>query len=94
MNLHRFTVVTRNETQQADESTNILINLEQIVSVKPIKMIASDKQIIDGYWIRLTNGKKYKASRVPAIIKEAFNEDIPVLNVNDSTTHEVEVNLQ
>ncbi len=94
MNLHRFTIVTRNEAQQVDETHNILLNMEQIVSVKPIKMVASDKQVVDGYWIRLSNGKKYKASRVPAIIKDAFNEEISNITVTDSTTHEVEVNLQ
>ena len=30
------------------------------------------ESIIDGYWIRLTNGKKYKATSIPTVLKKIF----------------------
>ena len=52
MILKRFTVITQNENQQSEEQTNMLINLEHIVSIKPIKLTTNDREVIDGYWIR------------------------------------------
>lgn len=82
MTLNKFTILVQNEAQQIDENIDILINLEHIVSVKPIKMSTADRNIIDGYWIRLSNGKKYKAIQVPEIIMQSLNEDLakPIIN--------------
>ena len=60
MKLQKFTIITHNEAQQIDEKTSLLINLEQIVSVKPIKLTTTNREVVDAYWIRLTNGKKYR----------------------------------
>ncbi|MAX66625.1 MAG: hypothetical protein QF441_13220 [Bacteriovoracaceae bacterium] len=83
MNLKKFTIITRNEAQQIDEKTNILINLEHIVSVKPIKLSTAKREVIDGYWIRLSNGKKYRAIQVPKLILEELNQDLPAIKKSD-----------
>ena len=83
MNLKKFTIITRNEAQQIDEKTNILINLEHIVSVKPIKLSTAKREVIDGYWIRLSNGKKYRAIQVPKLILEELNQYLPAIKKSD-----------
>ncbi len=82
MNLHRFIIITHNAAQQVDEKTSILINLEQIVSVKPIKLTTQSRDVIEAYWIRLTNGKKYRAIQVPEIILSALDESLPALQMS------------
>ena len=61
MNFRKFTIISHNEAQQKDEIVDILLNTNHIVSIKPIKMSTNDQQVIEGFWIRLSNGKKYKA---------------------------------
>jgi hypothetical protein len=85
MILKKFTIITHNEAQQVDEKTGILINLEHIISVKPIKLTTMDRDVIDGYWIRLSNGKKYRAIQVPAIILETLNEDLTAVHKSDNS---------
>ncbi len=87
MILKRFTVITQNENQQSEEQTNMLINLEHIVSIKPIKLTTNDREVIDGYWIRLSNGKKYRAIQVPKVILESLDCDISAVRKNDDATH-------
>ena len=87
MILKRFTVITQNENQQSEEQTNMLINLEHIVSIKPIKLTTNDREVIDGYWIRLSNGKKYRAIQVPKVILESLDSDISAVKKNDEATH-------
>lgn len=85
MNLKRFTIIAHNETQQVDEKTTILINLEHIISVKPIKLSTSNREVLEGYWIRLSNGKKYRAIQVPEVILENLNESLPAIKKNDDS---------
>ncbi len=87
MNLKRFTIISHNEAQQSDEKTTILINLEHIISVKPIKLTTAERDVIDGYWIRLSNGKKYRAIQVPQVILENITEELPAIQKNDEATH-------
>lgn len=87
MILKKFTIITHNEAQQIDEKTGILINLEHIISVKPIKLTTMDREVIDGYWIRLSNGKKYRAIQVPNIILETLEEDLSAVHKSDDTEH-------
>ncbi len=87
MNLKRFTIISRNEGQQSDDKTTMLINLEHIVSIKPIKLTTSNRDVIDGYWIRLSNGKKYRAIQVPKIILETMDEDLSAIRINDEAVH-------
>lgn len=81
--LKKFTIITHNEAQQVDEKTNILINTEHIVSIKPIKLTTKNRDVIDGYWIRLTNGKKYRAVQIPEAIRESLNENLPAISLSN-----------
>jgi len=47
----------------------ILINVDHITSLKPIN-IPFGGDIIAGFWLRLLNGKKYKATRIPTDLSE------------------------
>lgn len=87
MNLKRFVIITRNEAIQSDEKTNILLNLEHIVSVKPIKVTTNDREVLDGYWVRLSNGKKYRAIQVPTIILDSLEEAPTQITKNDDDSH-------
>lgn len=77
MNLQKFTILNVNESRQVQEEVDILINTSHIVSLKPIKMTTAEMRVVDGFWIRLSNGKKYKAIRVPEFVKMALNETLP-----------------
>jgi hypothetical protein len=89
MTLQKFKIITHNESQQTDEKTNILLNTEHIVSIKPIKLTTVERQVIDGYWIRLSNGKKYKAIQIPDMIKKIFSEELPQIAINEDSLHEI-----
>ena len=89
MTLQKFKIITHNESQQTDEKTNILLNTEHIVSIKPIKLTTVERQVIDGYWIRLSNGKKYKAIQIPEMIKTLFSEELPQITINEDSQHEI-----
>lgn len=75
MNLAKFKIVSPRDVQSVDNVFETLIlNLDHIVSVKPIKMVIEDK-VANGFWIRTTNGKKYRATEVPAIISDLLNSE-------------------
>ncbi len=48
-----------------EENDTILLNIDHIVSVKPINMVL-ESNFVKGYWIRMTNGKKYRALDLPS----------------------------
>ena len=74
MNFLKFKIIqTREEHSLETNLVDILFNIDHIVSVKPIKIVLSDG-ILNGYWIRLTNGKKYKATEVPNKLKNMLSE--------------------
>lgn len=77
-----FTIMSHNEAQQSVEKTKMLINTEHIVSVKPIKIATENRDVLDGYWLRLSNGKKYKAIEVPKIILDALAQDTIPTSIN------------
>lgn len=79
MNLQKFTITNFNESMQKHESTDILLNPNHIVSMKPIKMTTNDQRVIEVFWIRLSNGKKYKATRIPAAFHDLLNQELPAL---------------
>jgi len=91
MNLLKFTIFNHNEAQQSDERLSILLNTDHIISVKPIKLTTAAREVIDGYWIRLTNGKKYKAIQIPVSIKALFSETLPQVALNDEGVHEINI---
>lgn len=91
MKLMKFIILSHNEAQQSDEKTSILINPDHIVSIKPIKMTTTDRNIIDGYWVRLSNDKKYKAIQVPEIVKKSFFDELPSVSISDNSFHELNI---
>lgn len=52
----------------------ILINRDHIVSIKPIKMVVEER-VMDGYWLRTSNGKKYRAIEVPLAVSDLLREE-------------------
>lgn len=75
MALERFKIVSPKDGQSIDNVfETLLINTDQIVSLKPIRMVVEEK-LVRGYWIRTTNGKKYRAVEIPSKLKEILNED-------------------
>ena len=65
MKFGKFTILNPKDQSTARETeVEMLINLNHIVSLKPIR-IASPDRLVNGFWIRTTNGKKYKAVKIP-----------------------------
>ena len=74
MNLYKFTIISQRDVQALNDTTeDILLNLDQIVSVKPINIVV-ETEVINGYWIRMTNGKKYRAIKIPKAISSILLE--------------------
>ena len=68
----KFKIIQSKEEHTLETNlVDIIFNVNHVVSVKPIKIILGES-IIDGYWIRLTNGKKYKATSIPTVLKKIF----------------------
>jgi hypothetical protein len=69
MMIKRFKIVSPRDVQSTDNIfETLLLNLNHIISLKPIKMVIEDK-VIEGYWIRTSNGKKYRAIEIPKELK-------------------------
>lgn len=69
MDFLKFYVISGENEQQADlEEQLVVFNRSHIVSIKPIKMLINH-HVVDGYWLRLSNGKKYKATQIPDELK-------------------------
>ncbi|GEM_PF-1535965 len=84
--LQRFNVLN-NENDQTLEGIDysILLNVQQIVSVKTINIMYKDN-IIKGFWIRMVNGKKYKATRVPSDIRKLLDDEASLTDVEINGT--------
>lgn len=66
MNFIKIKIVSPRDVQSVDNITEtLLINVDHIVSIKPIRMVIEEK-VVDGYWLRMTNGKKYRATEIPS----------------------------
>ncbi len=77
MKFYKFTVLKNrkneeSETGEGPEET-LLLNSQHIVSIKPIRMILKDA-MYQGYWLRTTNGKKYRAVEIPMELKALLEE--------------------
>lgn len=71
--LKMFKILHKDSDQTIDGvDYQSLINLEHIVSIKPINIMFQE-EVIKGYWIRLSNGKKYKATKIPAELEALFS---------------------
>lgn len=69
--------MNHNEAHQREEIVDLLVNTDHIVSIKPIRMATNDRQVIEGYWVRLSNGKKYKALQMPEAFNTKLSEELP-----------------
>lgn len=68
--LKKFSIICQKDIQSIDnQNESILLNMNHVVSVKMIKMIVNE-DVAEGFWIRMSNGKKYRAIEVPNEIKE------------------------
>ena len=75
MALEKFKIVSPKDGQSVDNVfESLLINADHIISLKPIRMVVEEK-LVKGYWIRTTNGKKYRAVEIPERLKQILNED-------------------
>lgn len=73
--LKRFHVLNSENDQNLEGiDYPILLNTDHIASVKTINIMFKGN-IIKGFWIRMVNGKKYKATRVPSEIKGMLEEE-------------------
>lgn len=85
MSLQKFKIVSPKDGQSVDNIfESLLINTDHIISLKPIRMVV-DEKLVMGYWIRTTNGKKYRAVEIPEQLKDLIecedHESIAKLNV-------------
>jgi len=61
----KFVIVSRRDMEAMDElREEIFINYDHIVSVKPIQMV-TEEAVVKGFWVRVINGKKYRAISIP-----------------------------
>jgi hypothetical protein len=64
MKFQKFTIFNAKASPQEAEEIEVLFNLDHIISIKPIRISRTDK-LVNGFWIRTSNGKKYRASKIP-----------------------------
>ena len=82
--LKRFNVLNSENDQNVEGiDYPVLLNVVQIVSIKSINIMFKEN-IIQGFWIRMVNGKKYKATRIP--------KDLKLLLESETELTEVEIN--
>ncbi|HXH76411.1 MAG TPA: hypothetical protein VNJ08_15675 [Bacteriovoracaceae bacterium] len=74
MKFKKFRILSGKSASEMGE-VEVLFNLDHIVSIKPIRIVSTDK-LLNGFWIRTSNGKKYRASSIPdellAVIGEKY----------------------
>lgn len=83
MKFKKFTIFQSKPVNgQEGEEVEILFNLDHIISIKPIR-ISSGEKLLNGFWIRTTNGKKYRASKIPDellnIIGEKYQGQVNII---------------
>ena len=91
MDLKKFRIVSPRDVQSTDNVyESLLLNINHVISVKPIKMVIEDK-VVQGYWIRTSNGKKYRAVEIPTELSIVLNEkdkDLTFLGVSGEISTE------
>jgi hypothetical protein len=84
MKFQKFNVLDMKGTTETE--VEVLFNLDHIISIKPIRINRPDK-LLNGFWIRTTNGKKYRASKIPddllAVIGEKYQGQINISAESD-----------
>ncbi len=71
MKFQKFNVLDVKGT--TENEIEVLFNLDHIISIKPIRINRPDK-LLNGFWIRTTNGKKYRASKIPDDLPEIMGK--------------------
>jgi len=96
----KFSILNSKEQLSSKyEVTSMLINIDHIVSIKPINIVVSGN-LLKGFWVRLSNGKKYKALNLPEKLAEILADDSDScmeLQLNDknfSDDSEIDLMLQ
>ncbi len=75
MEFLKFKMIKSMDHQSIGEDyESMLINRSHVVSVKPINMVVDDR-VLQGFWVRTSNGKKYRAIEIPAELRELFSEN-------------------
>ncbi len=76
MSFEKFSVLNPkvNSTNRTFEEVEVLFNLDHIISIKPIRISLPDR-LLNGFWIRTTNGKKYKATKIPKCLIDIIGEE-------------------
>lgn len=86
MKFKKFTILNPKGQLASGEDQEVLFNVDHIVSIKPIR-ISTANNLVNGFWIRTTNGKKYKATKIPEDllkeIGEQYAKPISILNEGD-----------
>lgn len=73
--LLRFLILSSDKDRQAGHYQKfMLINVNHIISIKPIGIMA-DNEVVPGYWIRTSHGKKYRALSIPPELEILFGKD-------------------
>lgn len=91
MKFIKIKIVSPRDVQSVDNITEtLLINVDHIVSIKPIRMVIEEK-VVDGYWLRMTNGKKYRATDIPLALIDLLDgeKNAKKLVVEESLTEYV-----
>lgn len=73
MKFEKFLILDAKGSAAEAQEIEILFNLDHIVSIKPIRISRTDK-LLNGFWIRTTNGKKYRASQIPDDLLQIIGE--------------------
>ncbi len=73
MTFKKFSILDTKSSSNETQEIEVLFNLDHIVSIKPIRISRPDK-LLNGFWIRTSNGKKYRASRIPDDLLEVIGE--------------------
>jgi hypothetical protein len=92
MEFQKFTVLNlKDHLGQEVEEVEMLFNLDHIVSIKPIRIARPDR-LLNGFWIRTTNGKKYKATEIPdslqKLVGEKYSSSIVNFDLEDELVHQ------
>jgi hypothetical protein len=86
MKFRKFSILDIKATGSTSEpgEVEVLFNLDHIISIKPIRISRPDK-LMNGFWIRTTNGKKYRASKIPDDLLEVIGEQYQgLISIKDS----------
>jgi hypothetical protein len=73
MKFHKFNILDTKAAPGQETEIEVLFNLDHIISIKPIRISRPDK-LLNGFWIRTTNGKKYRASKIPDELLSVIGE--------------------